>query len=125
MRNSSLVLVLFSFLLMNMHTLSYGCGGGFDEATSRDLIRVVSMGYAPDVKRLLEIGQCDVNYINEDGDTALSVAARRNDLEIMQLLITYGANPKIGMGLPYLIMHANIYGNQQMLSLLAGFGCNS
>lgn len=117
MRNSSLVLILCSFLLMNMHAISYAGG---NEAASIDLIRLVSMGYAPDVVKQLEIGKCDINYVNEEGDTALTVAARRNDIEIMQILLAHGAaNPDVGMGREHLMIYARAYSNQLMLSLLA------
>lgn len=91
---------------------------GFEEDASCDLITVVSMGYASGVKKLLEHGKCDVNYVNDDGDTALMVAARRNDVKIMKMLIAYGANLDAGMGREYLILHAESYHNNDMVLLI-------
>ena len=76
------------------------------------------MGYAPGVEKLLIAGKCDVNYVNDDGDTALMVAASRNDTEMMRLLITYGANLDAGMGREYLMGNAEYYHNNEMVLLI-------
>ena len=88
------------------------------ETTSCDLIRLVSIGNVPAVKKLLSAAKCKVNYINDNGDTALMVAANRNDTEMMRLLITYGANLDAGMGREYLIKHAESYHNNEMVLLI-------
>jgi ankyrin repeat protein len=65
------------------------------EKLNCDLIKVVSWGDVRGVKALLETRKYDVNYVNDNADTALTVAARRNDGEMMKLLIAYGAKPNV------------------------------
>lgn len=103
--------------------LSYPFGGALNidvEAASCDLIRLVSMGYVPGVKKMLEAGPGDVNFVNEDGDTALLVAASRNDDEMMKLLIDHGADLDVGVGREYIAHYATAYSNQRMLNLIIG-----
>ncbi len=115
MKNVVCLLFVSALLLMNMHTISYAGG---DEGASIDLIRLVSMGYAPGVEKRLEIGECDVNYVNDEGDTALTAAARRNDIEIMKILFAHGANPDVGMGREHLMIYAKNYKNEEMMLLI-------
>ncbi len=82
------------------------------------LLGMVSLGHQAGVEQLLATGRYDVNYVNDNGDTGLSIAARRNDLEMMQFLVSSGADINIGMGREHLISTAQLHGNQEMLNWL-------
>jgi len=47
------------------------------------------------IHRMLKTGKLDVNTLNEDGDTALSVAINCGQKEAFRLLLKHGANPNI------------------------------
>lgn len=56
------------------------------------LIDLVSLGQIDAVKKAITMDpSIDINEQDIDGDSALLVAAMRNDLPIMKELITYGA----------------------------------
>jgi ankyrin repeat protein len=86
---------------------------------SDDMLWFVSIGYIFGVKKLFDTGRCDVNYVNDNGDTAIMIAARRNDLEMMRLLlITYGAKIDAGAVHEYLMRCAEFYYNDKMIDLI-------
>lgn len=57
----------------------------------KDLLKAVKQGDADEVKRLLT-AKADVTAINEDGFTALNLAAMYNYTDIVRQLIEAGAN---------------------------------
>ncbi|MEZ0260262.1 MAG: ankyrin repeat domain-containing protein [Alphaproteobacteria bacterium] len=60
-----------------------------------DLTNAIRRGKLPLAKQLLEAG-ADPNAFNSAGETALHVAARNDHVAAGQLLIDFGANPKLG-----------------------------
>ena len=68
----------------------------FDEIDQTPLIVAVEMENIPIARRLIEAG-ADVNAHNEAriGDTALHTAARNGTWEMVELLVSAGANPTI------------------------------
>jgi len=77
------------------------------------------MNYTEGVEAMLKSGKCDVNYVNENGDTALSVAVKNNNYDMACMLIEiYNADPDIGTGRKDLIRYAKRHGNDKMETLL-------
>ena len=57
----------------------------------QELIEYTALGQKKTVQKLLDAG-CDVNIIDEFGLTAAIVAAKRNDLEVLNILKERGAD---------------------------------
>ena len=55
------------------------------------LMELVSIGNVAAVRELLAMESCDLNYVNAYGEYPVHIAARRNSLRMMTLLIEHGA----------------------------------
>lgn len=62
------------------------------------LFEALMRGNVSEVSALLEAG-ASVNECNEDGQTPLAIAALKDELEIVNLLLVKGANPNHGSDL--------------------------
>jgi ankyrin repeat protein len=56
------------------------------------LLTLVDLGQYKQLEALLENGKQDINKPNESGDTAAILAAKRNDLDMLKLLTSHGAD---------------------------------
>lgn len=54
-------------------------------------MELVEVGNTTAVKRLMDTRKPDVNYADEDGKCPILIAASRNDLDMLRLLISFGA----------------------------------
>lgn len=79
------------------------------------IVDVVSLGQLEDTRELIRRG-LDVDDPDENGNYAVTMAARRNDLEILKILIDAGAELNLfdGMGRKA-ITWARKYKNQEMI----------
>jgi ankyrin repeat protein len=64
------------------------------------LLQIVSLGQIEKLRDLLRTSKIDVNETDENGGLAVVIAARRNDLSMLRLLVEHGAklNEKDGWG---------------------------
>lgn len=83
-----------------------------------DFLRMVSDGYLVGVKEFIKKGYSDVNYVNEDGDTALTIATSRNDMKIVHELLKAGADVECGQGSDLLLSLAEYHNNELLLDLI-------
>jgi len=83
-----------------------------------DFLRMVSDGYLVGVKEFIKRGYSDVNYVNEDGDTALTIATSRNDMKIVHELLKAGADVNCGQGSNLLLSLAKHHNNKSLHALI-------
>ncbi len=89
-----------------------------EEGSDRALSIAVLGGWAKVVNFILESGKANVNAVNGDGTEALSIAAQKDDDEIVANLLKHGANPnttKTLGGTPYHV--AAQLGNTEVLKV--------
>ena len=75
-------------------TLTLAMGGHAFADTWTDLRYAVYNGNTEEVARLLN-GGADINMQNEEGWTALEVAAEQDNVAMVKFLLAHGADPKI------------------------------
>ncbi len=56
------------------------------------LVGLTNIGQIKAIQELIATGKVDVNYKDENGNSAINIAARHNDFDIVQLLVENGAN---------------------------------
>ncbi|ETV64328.1 hypothetical protein, variant 1 [Aphanomyces astaci] len=56
-----------------------------------ELTDAVSRGDAETVAKWIDLGRVDVNVADRDGDVPLLVAAKKNQIAMLELLLQYGA----------------------------------
>ena len=61
----------------------------------RIFIEVLSSGDLPALRQLLQDNVVDVNWYNVDGQTALHQGCRDGNLELVKLLVQFGANVRL------------------------------
>ena len=81
---------------------------------STPLIMAV-LSQRPEIVSLLERDDVDINYVTDDGETPLLLAARRRNANITKLLLDHGADTEINRELLVAAMR------KQYLSVLKGF----
>ena len=59
------------------------------------IIELANMSLIQDIKQRIEKCKDDVNEENDDGDTAVIVAARRNDLVLLRYLFSVGGSADV------------------------------
>ena len=59
------------------------------------IIELANMSLIQDIKQRIEKRNDDVNEENDDGDTAVIVAARRNDLALLKYLFSVGGSADV------------------------------
>jgi len=86
--------------------------------TNDDFLRMVSDGYMVGVKEFIKKGYCDVNYVNEEGDNALTIATSRNDSKMVYELLKAGADIECGQGSKLLLSLAEYHKNKQLTAII-------
>ena len=69
---------------------------GENSSAQRDFFHAVKNNRADAVLKLIEAGGVDLNACNSKGQRALHIAAVENAPEVVRLLISRGANPRLG-----------------------------
>jgi len=84
-----------------------------------ELLSLVSLGAPPEeIEKLLKEGW-DPNVRNQDAITPASIAAERNDLEVLKLLIAWGANVDLPDMAGYTpLTYAQLNENAEMIKLI-------
>lgn len=82
------------------------------------IVDVVALGQTRDVKILLQRG-LSPNEKDEEGNHPVAIAAKRNDLDTLKVLVKAGAKVAVGdaMGMSALT-HAQNHRNQEMMDLI-------
>lgn len=121
------VVVIFSYspqILAQIESLYNSSTDQF--AGISNLMSAVANSDTDGVKFFSKGGPMAVNQKNKGGATALHIASRQNDFEIVKILIENGANPNIQDNEGWTpLMRASIVGSSQIVDLLLSNGAKA
>ncbi|XP_035218696.1 notch-regulated ankyrin repeat-containing protein-like [Stegodyphus dumicola] len=92
---------------------------GVDTSYQEDLLKAVRDGDAIELQKILQRweGCVNINYYDKEGQTALHLSCMDGNLELVKLLVKFGADVRLANRDGWSALHIAAYGGHQDIAL--------